>query len=459
MTAAAYAPHGGLVTIGYGNNLVRDYSYNSRLQTSSLLDAVNNNPANILFEMSLNWGANGNLNSTTTSHGGPGYPAFLTFHDYYYYDGLNRLTAGNGKDVNNNLLWAQNFQYDAYGNSWVASVGGLPSFNTTPGSNIFTAKNQMNNVSYDAAGNQTSVNGAAVSYDAENRQTQVNEPLSAGGAQVSFGYDGLSQRVSKTNGSAITVYVYDAPGRMVAQYSSVAPGTAPCRTCFLSVDQLGSTRLVTDIGASVVGRHDYVPFGQEIPGGWAGRNSDWGANDSVNQKFTGQERDPDTNIDYFKARYYGSLLGRFTSPDPYAGSMDVTNPQSFNRYAYVLGNPLGNTDPSGMDPFSGDPGDGGWDGDPCLFDPFLCGGGISLPSWPQPSPAPSQPGTTTVPNPGAGMPPQSSGAANGGFPPRSFPGGENLGLPPGMSVPGPLSWQSLLGLWAGTVPREYVCRE
>ena len=150
---------------------------------------------------------------------------------------------------------------------------------------------------------------------------------------------------------------------MVAQYSSVAPATAPCRTCFLSVDQLGSTRLVTDIGASVVGRHDYVPFGQEIPGGWAGRNSDWGANDSVNQKFTGQERDADTNIDYFKARYYGSLQGRFTTPDSYAGSMDISNPQSFNRYAYVLGNPLGNTDPSGMfieqNPIPPDNGDDG----------------------------------------------------------------------------------------------------
>ena len=201
---------------------------------------------------------------------------------------------------------------------------------------------------------------------------------------------------------------------LAATVAGAPPGTAPCRTCFLSVDQLGSTRLVTDIGASVVGRHDYVPFGQEIPGGWAGRNSDWGANDSVNQKFTGQERDADTNIDYFKARYYGSLQGRFTSPDPGNAGANLSNPQGWNGYSYVGNNPLGNVDPSGMDPFSGDPGDGGWDGDPCLFDPFLCGGGISLPSWPQPSPAPSQPGTTTVPNPGAGMPPQSTGGGLGG---------------------------------------------
>ena len=185
---------------------------------------------------------------------------------------------------------------------------------------------------------------------------------------------------------------------MVAQYSSAAPGTAPCRTCFLSVDQLGSTRLVTDIGASVVGRHDYVPFGQEIPGGWAGRNSDWGANDSVNQKFTGQERDADTNIDYFKARYYGSLQGRFISPDPYAGSMDISNPQSFNRYAYVLGNPLGLVDPSGMfveqNPTPPDNGDDGGDDGNDNTDCLICWN-IGYPGSGRPGGGNQQPGPTT----------------------------------------------------------------
>ena len=80
--------------------------------------------------------------------------------------------------------------------------------------------------------------------------------------------------------------------------------------------------MVTDQNANVVARHDYLPFGEEIAAGSAGRNSQWGpGNDSVNQKFTGKERDQETGLDYFGARYYGSALGRFTSPERGGGRL------------------------------------------------------------------------------------------------------------------------------------------
>jgi RHS repeat-associated protein len=67
-------------------------------------------------------------------------------------------------------------------------------------------------------------------------------------------------------------------------------------------------------------------------------------------KFTGKERDAESGLDYFGARYYGSNMGRFMSPDPsglyYA---DPTNPQTLNHYSYVLNNPLIATDPDGLD--------------------------------------------------------------------------------------------------------------
>ena len=95
------------------------------------------------------------------------------------------------------------------------------------------------------------------------------------------------------------------------------PARAPaqCQTCYLSTDHLGSTRMVTDQSGNVVARHDYLPFGDETIG-TAGRSSLWGASDNVDQKFTGKERDCDSGLDYFGAIYYGSALGRFTSPDP-----------------------------------------------------------------------------------------------------------------------------------------------
>ncbi len=66
-------------------------------------------------------------------------------------------------------------------------------------------------------------------------------------------------------------------------------------------------------------------------------------------QFTGKERDAETGLDYFGARYYGSNMGRFSSPDPKPRSAHIIDPQSWNRYVYTLNNPLKYFDPDGMD--------------------------------------------------------------------------------------------------------------
>ena len=75
----------------------------------------------------------------------------------------------------------------------------------------------------------------------------------------------------------------------------------------------------------------------------------------MRQQFTLKERDRETGLDYFLARYYSSTQGRFTSADSFAGSR--FDPQSLNRYAYVQNNPLAFTDPTGhmADPGSYNP--------------------------------------------------------------------------------------------------------
>jgi hypothetical protein len=103
-----------------------------------------------------------------------------------------------------------------------------------------------------------------------------------------FAYDGSGQRVQKTVGSLMTVYVYDAFGRLTSEYADAASTASPCLTCYLSVDHLGSTRMVTDQSGNVVARHDFLPFGEEIGAGLAGRNSQWGSTADVTQKFTGK---------------------------------------------------------------------------------------------------------------------------------------------------------------------------
>jgi RHS repeat-associated protein len=64
---------------------------------------------------------------------------------------------------------------------------------------------------------------------------------------------------------------------------------------------------------------------------------------------TGKERDTESGNDYFGARYYGSSMGRFMSPDEPFADFDPDNPQSWNLYGYVRNNPMTNTDPDGND--------------------------------------------------------------------------------------------------------------
>jgi RHS repeat-associated protein len=96
-------------------------------------------------------------------------------------------------------------------------------------------------------------------------------------------------------------------------------------------------------------RHDYLPFGEEVYAGQGLRTSGLGYNaDAMRQKFTAYERDSETGLDYARARYCSSSQGRFTSPDPLGASAKASDPQSWNRYAYVGNNPLAFSDPSGL---------------------------------------------------------------------------------------------------------------
>ena len=199
--------------------------------------------------------------------------------------------------------------------------------------------------SYDAAGNQTVVNGNGWTYDAENRGVWINDPVAGSTEQII--YDGLGQRVRESwSTGGVRTFVHDIFGNLAAEYSPDAVAASPCQTCYLSADLLGSTRLVTDEKGNVVGRHDYLPYGEEIV---LGRGSQWGPDvDPVRQKFTGQQRDTETGVDYFQARYYGSTLERFTSADPANAGADASSPQSWNGYAYVGNNPINGVDPTGM---------------------------------------------------------------------------------------------------------------
>ena len=192
------------------------------------------------------------------------------------------------------------------------------------------------------------------------------------GTQSSYSYDGNGRRITKTvNGPTTftTLFVYNSEGQLIAEYGGPSPENGG--TSYLTSDHLGSTRVVTNSEEAVVARHDYLPFGEEIMLLAGGRTKPLGYTDTddTRQKFTSKERDLESNLDFFEARYFSAPQGRFTSPDEEKGSglrvaatgisavseigplpyADIQNPQSVNKYAYTINNPLKYIDPDGHD--------------------------------------------------------------------------------------------------------------
>ena len=148
----------------------------------------------------------------------------------------------------------------------------------------------------------------------------------------------------------ITVFVYDAAGKEIAEYSTIVANSTDAKVNYLTADHLGQPRINTDQNGAVTARHDYMPFGEEI--GNIGDRTDGSGygEDSIRQQFTGYERDNESDLDFAEARYYNPMHGRFTSTDPIIMSYKrAVDPQRINLYAYARNNPLAFVDPDGED--------------------------------------------------------------------------------------------------------------
>jgi len=349
-----YSPHGSVSQMLLGNGLWEHTNFNSRLQSTQIgLGTANSNSS--LLQLDYSYGTtnnNGNLQTQTIT-----LPGSLVLTQTYTYDHLNRLLSA--QEVRGaNSSWQLNFTYaDAngqntrYGNRRI-DTGSTPGL-ITENPQFDAATNRIQAQAgeqylYDAAGNLSrNKTGQTFDYDAENKQTKYagGDPLNGGS---SYFYDGDGKRVKKTTPTGATVYVYNVMGQLIAEYGDAPPNSNG--TTYVTADNLGSARVITKSDGTVIGRHDYLPFGEEIAASYGTRSTVTGyaSTDTLRIKFTEKERDGETGLDYFLARYYSSMSGRFTSPDPILSSGRVEIPQSWNRYAYVLNNPLVFVDPFGL---------------------------------------------------------------------------------------------------------------
>ncbi len=365
--AVGYEPHGGVKQLLLGNGLWEQRRYNARLQptqiglgtakTASGTALGTTQSGLVLLDYSYGTASNnGNVLSQRIRAG------TLNQNQTYTYDSLNRLkTAG---ETGSGTAWSQTYTYDRYGNRRVtagASHGSNQALTPQSTADIATATNRLaglkgvNAVAYDAAGNLTADWAAnAFKYDGDNRLVAFDAPLGTD-SDTAYAYDGEGRRVRKVVGGSsgvTTTYVYNVGGQLLAEFG----GTAPDRpgTRYLTPDHLGSTRVVTAEDQSVLSRHDYLPFGEEIGAGLGNRDQASGVSgytasrtDGPAQKFTGKERDNESQLDYFQARYFSGAGGRFASADAPFADQGAADPQSWNLYSYTRNNPLKYVDPDG----------------------------------------------------------------------------------------------------------------
>jgi len=199
---------------------------------------------------------------------------------------------------------------------------------------------------YDAAGHLTEdAYGTEFTYDAEGRQTD-SELFTTSFGQSSYDGDGRRVKTYTPGNGETVVFVYDAFGRMLAEYDTTVQTGSNAKIAYLTADNLGSPRINTDGLGNVISRHDYHPFGEDVS--TTQRTSGVGyQTDTIRKKFTGYETDG-SGLYFAQARFYSGGFGRFTSPDPLAASAHPIRPQSWNRYSYVYNNPYRFADPSGM---------------------------------------------------------------------------------------------------------------
>ncbi len=143
---------------------------------------------------------------------------------------------------------------------------------------------------------------------------------------------------------------YDAAGNQAAEYGGVAD---PVGTEYLTADHLGSTRLVTSASGAERRCLDYLPFGEPMAQGMGSRGACHASTNEPRVKFTGKERDQETGLDYFGARYYSAAQGRFSSPDNFLDDTTALDPQRWNLYAHARNNPLPCVDPNGEKIYAG----------------------------------------------------------------------------------------------------------
>lgn len=361
-------PAGLLSSVTLGNGATESFSFNNRLQLQSQ-SLVNGdtvvqrydyaygeiNTADGTVNSSKN---NGQLARVESYVGGTTASPNKQFQQRFVYDALGRLrqSAEHRGDNATVQVYQQTFSYDRFNNRFMKQSENqnpvLP-YSAVEEAEIDKNTNRFKpttNTIYDSAGN-TVLDGKfrdmTYSYDANGRMIKA---VSNSDSSISeFVHDALGRRVAAKINGVWQYFVYDISGRLVAEYGQPSSGQQH-RIKYVHADWQGSKRVTTNSNGWAVSRQDFAAFGEEIPAG-VGQGRTIQQNyraGNTKQLYAQTEKDESTGLNHTPWRKQDAFAGRWTSPDPYNGSMTITDPQTLNRYSYVGNDPVNKIDPSGL---------------------------------------------------------------------------------------------------------------
>jgi RHS repeat-associated protein len=324
-------------SMALANGIITSYDYDSASQLTSIQSSA------VSYQYAYN--KVGNRTSMTE----------LAGVNNYAYDVLNRLTGVIHPQPSNSQ---EDFSYDNVGNRLTSHIS--PSY-IYDNLNRLAEDNEYTYI-YDHNGHTTclTVNPA---YNAENQLTRIDF---ADGTYTAYAYDGLGRRIQKDVNGTINRYVYDGENilleydgtnTLIARYTHGLGTDEPIimdrnsQSYFCHVDALGSITALTDNSGNIVQTYLYDSFGQIVE-----------QTGTIQQpySYTGREFDVESDLYYYRARYYNAKAGRFAIVDPILFPMLsynsfvwhlpslVSSPQSLHSYVYVKNNPVNFVDPTGL---------------------------------------------------------------------------------------------------------------
>ena len=257
------------------------------------------------------------------------------------------------------MTYKQKFDFDRFGNLYRKTASNPTSGQETPllytpieDADIDRTTNRFTTATgttYNEAGQVVTDNKfrtMSFGYDANGRMVKATKTSVPDALTI---YDASGNRVATKIDDIWQFTIYDAFGKLVAEYGGLTPSDEG-GVKYVLEDWQGSVRTIINNAGFVQSRTDYTTFGEEINSGVGLRTASQGFGGGINtrQGYGLTERDDSTGLNHTWYRKNENQAGRWTSPDPDNESASIEDPQSWNRYSYVENEPTNFVDPSGL---------------------------------------------------------------------------------------------------------------